>query len=167
MVLADAKFEIEQILTRYCVAVDRCDLEMLKSVFWPDATTDYGMGLFNAHIMAEGLIPSLMDMEMTHHSVSNFLIHFDQDVLAAKVQTYCTAFHLIEADGQRLEMEVGGRYLDQLEKRDGSWRIASRLYVMDWNRNGPSTAQWNDGLYRQLANRGTRAPEDPYYAFIK
>jgi hypothetical protein len=163
---AEAKFEIEQVLVRYCAAVDRCDLELLKSGFWPDAIADYGMGKFNAHIFAEGLVPSLEQMRMTHHAVSNILVDFDDAALRAKVQTYCTAFHLVGAEDALIEMEVGGRYLDAFEKRDGVWKIASRLYVMDWNRNGPSTAQWSEGLYGQLSRRGCRGQADPYYDFI-
>ncbi len=40
------------------------------------------------------------------------------------------------------EMVVAGRYLNRLEHRDSEWRIAERLYVMDWNRNIASTRQW-------------------------
>lgn len=164
---ADAKFDIEQALARYCHGVDRCDVDILKSAFWADATADYGSGESNAHVFAEGLIPALLSMQLTHHSISNILIQFDDNVTNAKVQTYCNAFHLTEVEGQMVEMEVGGRYLDQFEKRAGEWRIASRLYVMDWNRNGPSTANWTTGLYAQLSHRGGRGVTDPFYAFMK
>jgi hypothetical protein len=163
---ADAKFEIEQILVRYCVAVDRCDLDMLQSAFWPDAVADYGMGELNAQVFAAGLIPSLQSMRLTHHSLSNILVHFADDLRSAKVQTYCTAFHLAEAEGGLQEMVVGGRYLDRFENRDGEWKIASRLYVMDWNRNTPSTALWTEGLYARLTRRGCRGDQDPYYSFM-
>ncbi len=164
--LADAKFEIEQVLVRYCHGVDRCDLAALKTVFWPDARADYGMGSVNAHAFVEGLIPSLLSMRLTQHFVSNRLVQFNSDVSVAQVQSYCAAFHLVGEDGAVTEMEVGGRYLDQMEKRHGEWRIADRHYVMDWNRNGPSTAQWDQGLYAQLSRRGARAPADPFYGFV-
>jgi ketosteroid isomerase-like protein len=164
--LADAKFEIEQVLVRYCHAVDRCDLKALKSVFWPDAIADYGMGSANAHAFAEGLIPSLLSMLLTQHFVSNLMVQFNDDVTVAQVQSYCAAFHLVGEEGAWTEMEVGGRYLDRMEKRDGEWRIADRQYVMDWNRNGPATALWDQGLYAQLSRRGARAPDDPYYGFV-
>ena len=45
---------------------------------------------------------------------------------------------------------VGGRYLDRFERRDGQWKIAHRLYVMDWNINGASTAEWQHGLFGRL-----------------
>lgn len=62
-------------------------------------------------------------------------------------------------------MVVGGRYLDRLVRRDGGWLIAERLYVMDWNRQGPSTMQDSGGMYDMLARRGRRWPDDPSYAW--
>ena len=61
------------------------------------------------------------------------------------------------------EMEVGGRYLDRFEKRDGEWRIARRRYVLDWSRNGASTAQWDGPMYGNLKRHGARRPDDPSY----
>jgi hypothetical protein len=31
----------------------------------------------------------------------------------------------------------GGRYLDELEKRDGEWRISKRSYIADWIHHFP------------------------------
>jgi hypothetical protein len=61
-------------------------------------------------------------------------------------------------------MIVGGRYIDNLEKRGDEWRILHRLYVMDWNQNSKSTAEWNEGLYGQLKTRGKKFPKDPFYS---
>ena len=66
----------------------------------------------------------------------------------------------------KMEMVVGGRYLDRLERRGGEWRIAWRTYVMDWNRNVPSTCRWDEGIYARLRNRGARFPDDPLQAFL-
>ena len=60
-------------------------------------------------------------------------------------------------------MTVGGRYLDTLEKRPEGWRIVERLYVMDWNRQGPATMRVEGGLYDVLQRRGGRKPADPLY----
>ncbi len=32
----------------------------------------------------------------------------------------------------------GGRYLDELEKRDGQWRISKRSYIADWIHHFPN-----------------------------
>jgi hypothetical protein len=57
----------------------------------------------------------------------------------------------------------GGRYVDRLEKRDGTWRIALRTVVMDWNRNEPSRAIWREGIFQALSLHGARDRTDAVY----
>ena len=40
---------IREVIHRYCQAVDRCDLEMLKSCYWEDGYDDHGFFAGNAH----------------------------------------------------------------------------------------------------------------------
>jgi hypothetical protein len=152
---------IAHVLTLYSRGIDRCDIETLTSTFWPDGTANYGGNAQNAHDWAAATVAALKTMHRTFHSLSNMLIDLDGDT--ARGETYCTAYHEITGPQGLTEMVVGGRYLDRLEKRGGAWRILHRVYVMDWNRNVPSTAQWNEGIYAGLPNRGGRKPEDPLY----
>jgi hypothetical protein len=161
---SDTAWEINQVLIRYCHSVDRCDLEMLSQVFWQDAEVNYGFGPMSAPSFCEGLIPSLLEMKMTQHRLSNVLIFFDGN--SAKVESYCDAFHLVGPDSDLHEMQVGGRYLDRFERRNCVWKIARRIYVMDWNRNGPSTVSWDGPLYSQLQIRGARRDADPFSAMV-
>jgi len=48
--------EIEQVLAMYCRAIDRMDLELLKSVYHPDGTDDHGSFSGNAHEFAKQII---------------------------------------------------------------------------------------------------------------
>lgn len=154
---------ILDVLARYCRGVDRCDAETLKSAYWPDALDDHGTFNGNAMEFVDGLVPALRGMDRTMHAISNMLIELTGETATA--ETYCHAYHeFSDPDGGKVEMVVGGRYLDRFEKRGGEWRIAHRLYVMDWNRNGPSTAEWEAGIYGQLRTRGGRWPDDPLYA---
>jgi hypothetical protein len=41
---------------------------------------------------------------------------------------------------------VGGRYLDVLEKRDGAWRIASRVMLYDWYQDFGVAIDWSKGV---------------------
>lgn len=151
---------IRCVLHRYSHGVDRADLETLKSVYWPDGTDDHGTFNGNAWEFAEYLIPAISKMEMTLHTVSNINIELDGD--KAKVEAYCVAYHRLGGEDGKTEMVVGGRYLDRFEKRDGEWRIAYRLYCMDWNRNVPSTDGGDEGIYAGLQTRGARFPNDPW-----
>ncbi len=155
------RLAIAEVLTLYSRGIDRCDLETLTATFWPDATAQYGAEPQNAHDWAAATVAALKGMERTFHSLSNMIIALDGDLATA--ETYCTAYHEVRGPGGLTEMVVGGRYLDTLQKRGGVWRILGRLYVMDWNRNVPSTSQWDQGLYATLVNRGARKPDDPFY----
>jgi hypothetical protein len=159
-----AKQKITDVLTRYSRGIDRCDIDTLSAVFWPDATADYGSGRQNARDWARATVAALKGMHRTQHAISNMLIDIHGDT--ARAETYCQAYHEIDGPSGRVEMVVGGRYLDRLERRDGAWRIADRTYVMDWNRNIPSTAQWDEGIYAGLRRRGGRLPDDPLNDFL-
>jgi len=156
-----AKQKITEVLTRYCRGIDRCDLDALLTVFWADAETDYGSGRRNAVDWSAATVGALKGMHRTQHSIGNVLIHLEGE--RASAETYCHAYHELDGPAGRLEMVVGGRYLDRLEHRDGEWRIAERIYVMDWNRNIDSTCQWDEGIYATLKTLGSRKPEDPLY----
>lgn len=158
--LADRE-AIRDVLARYCRAIDRCDVVLLKSVYWDDARDDHGSFCGNAWEFADYVIPALKRMKQTMHQISNVLI--DLNGSEARVETYCVAYHLVPAPNGDTEMTVGGRYLDRFERRDGEWRIADRLYVMDWNQNAPASARWDDGMYAALKTRGLRYPDDPSY----
>lgn len=158
--LAD-RLAIMDVLSRYARGIDRCDLAVLRDVWWPEAVADYGMGEVNAIAWSDGVVPALAAMRRTQHFLGNMLI--DIDGAAATAETYCRAWHEVDTPAGPEEKEVGGRYLDRLEKRNGDWRIVHRRYVMDWNRNVPSTLQWDGPLYGTLTRRGGRLPDDPLY----
>ena len=44
---------IREILHLHSRALDRCEAEWLKSVYWPDAVVDYGGFMGKAHVFAE------------------------------------------------------------------------------------------------------------------
>lgn len=155
------RLAIADVMARYTRGIDRCDLAALQSVWWPGATADYGDGVVDALAWSETTVAALAALTRTQHFIGNLLVDIDGD--SATAECYCRAYHEAAGPDGPTEFEVAGRYLDQLERRDGEWRIAHRRYVMDWNRNGPSTAQWDDGLYARLTRRGARFPADPLY----
>jgi hypothetical protein len=159
--IVHAHQRIQQAITRYCHGVDRCDLEMLKSAFWEDGMSDYGMGKMPNNSFCEMLLPAVSQMKLTQHRASNILIEIDGN--CAKVQTYCVAFHLIGSPDDEQEMEVGGRYLDEFEERNDEWLIKNRVYVMDWNRNVASSMTLEGDIYASLTHIGKRKPDDPFY----
>ncbi len=160
--LAD-RLAIAETLALYCRGIDRCDPEQLAAVFAPDAMIDYGDGAKPIAETIPGLIAGLCAMRLTQHNISNTVIRITGEW--AKAETHCVALHLIPSPDGEIELTVGGRYLDRLVRRDGRWRIAERLYVMDWNRTAPATMQMAGGLFDTLQRRGARAGDDPSTAW--
>lgn len=152
---------IMDVLARYARGIDRCDLATLNGVWAEGATADFGNGSGDARAWSAATVEALRGMLRTQHMLGQMLIEIDGD--SASAETYCQAYHEVETPDGRIEMVVGGRYLDALARTSHGWRITHRGYVMDWNRNMPSTAVWDGPLYGTLARVGQRAPFDALY----
>jgi SnoaL-like domain len=157
------RLAIAETLALYCRGIDRCDAAQLAAVFTPDARIDYGDGAKTPAETIPGLMAGLGAMRLTQHNIANTVIRFAETT--AQAETHCVAFHLIPAPDGDIELVVGGRYLDRLEKHAGRWLIAERRYIMDWNRTAPSTMQTSGGLFDTLQRRGARGVEDPSAAW--
>jgi hypothetical protein len=160
--LAD-RLAIAETLALYCRGIDRCDPQQLAAAFTPDARIDYGDGARPVATVIPGLTAGLGAMRLTQHNIANTVMRIAGD--SAKAETNCTAFHLMPSPEGEIEVTVGGRYLDRLEKHEGRWLIAERLYVMDWNRTAPSTMELEGGLLDGLQRRGARGGDDPAAAW--
>lgn len=125
--------EIRDVLARYCRAADRCDAELLAELYHPDATEDHSGHVGPAKEFRAAVIPRLHDTwDRTQHVLGSSLIEVDGDV--AHVETYVVAHHVRRPDerGRVEKWELGARYVDRFERRDGRWRIAHRVLVRDW-----------------------------------
>jgi hypothetical protein len=158
--------QIQHKLATYCRGIDRCDAQVLKSAYWPDAYEDHGLFQGKAWDFADFIVPLLKGMRLTIHQISNVFIELDG--AKANVETYVMAYHLMD-DPQKgaVELIVGGRYLDKFERRAQEWRIADRLFVLDWNQTQPATGDWNSGLVAQLKTRGSHDGNDPSYGYFR
>lgn len=176
--------QIYHVLTSYCRALDRCDVELMKAVYWPDGYDDHGVFAGNAQEFAEFIIRGIQEwFEVTQHTISNVHMELEGDVAHTEAylfayhkvagtpqkvgdwfgETYLRKFAGIVAGGGTQDFFYGGRYFDRLEKRDGVWRIAKRTVIMDWNLNQPSTEIRNEGLFKTLQITGRRDRQDPIY----
>jgi hypothetical protein len=157
------RLAIAETLALYCRGIDRCDPQQLAAAFTPDAAIDYGDGARPVAEVIPGLMAGLGAMRVTQHNITNTVMRINGE--RAKAETNCVALHIIPSPEGEIELVVGGRYLDRLEKRGGRWLIAERLYVMDWNRSGPATMALEGGLLGGLQRRGGRGAEDPSAAW--
>ena len=73
------KLECTELVTRVARAIDRCDAELLKTLFHPDATDDHGMFVGTASDFIDWVMPVLATMDRTQHIIGQVLIEVDGD----------------------------------------------------------------------------------------
>ena len=134
-----AKDAITEVLNRFARGADSANLDLIRSVYWPEATDDHGNFSGNAMEFAEHAMGVLKTFRTTMHLLTNVTIDFP-GAHQADVQCCFYAYHehLPGADGApAMVTVVGGRYIDRFEERDGEWRILKRVVTMDWNEHRP------------------------------
>lgn len=130
------KQAIGDVIQRYCRTLDWLDSEGQARCYWPDAHIQYGF--FTGP--AKDFLPVVMETESSlarrWHMLSQPLIHFHSPTRAS---SECYGFFgggRWQDDGSIEGDMIGGRYLDEWEKRPGAdgaeWRISERTYILDW-----------------------------------
>lgn len=148
------EIELRGIAMRYARAIDRRDRELLLSCYHPDATDEHGT-LFSgdARAYADWQPEVMRPFEVTAHYIMNTSYRVAGE--RAQGEIYFVAFHRTLPPAPR-EIVVGGRYLDDYERRAGEWRIARRMLVWDFSREQPVDAQQLEFL-RSLGAQGAGA----------
>jgi len=153
------KQEIHDCIVRYCRGVDRGDVELIRSAFHPDAYDDHGIRKGKPHELAEAQIQMSRHLfKSTTHFICNELVEVQGDV--AYSESYALACHRFERDGKEYDLVTSGRYLDRFERRNGVWKIARRVCVIDWSRTDPVMEEWES---MPSFIHGKRSHADPSY----
>jgi hypothetical protein len=136
---------IQDALHRYCRGVDRRNWELVQSAFHPGATLDQGDFKGKIEAMIATMRQRHAVVEQSAHLLTNILIEFAGPDCAV-VESYFLAFlrnahvppgmraallgRAAPATG-KIDMRSLGRYVDRFERRDGEWRIASRVCIAE------------------------------------
>ena len=146
-------------LMRYCRGVDRMDLELMKSTYWPDSTDDHGRFVGGGYQWCQEAMRSREVLVSCNHHVSNVYSEIERE--RAKRESM---FIVVTTYRDRSPiMMLGGRYRDLCEKRDGEWKILRRICIWDWNQEFEAKPGWHLMRAPEISNWGTFHPEDPVY----
>lgn len=168
-------------LFRYTRGVDRCDLELVRSAYHPDAFDDHGGYQGDVDGFLAWVEPTVMKtFDCTMHKLGNVLITVDGD--QAFAETYAVAHHVARraedtptagssnssgspgtsgpSGEAATDLVMGVRYLDRLEDRGDGWKIAHRQMSFEWERT------LEIGSQREYPGflRGQRDGSDPVLA---
>jgi ketosteroid isomerase-like protein len=141
---------IRDVHLRYCHGVDRRDWDLVRSCYHEDAV-DYH-GPYNGGV--EGFVAWGAEVcetiEIPQHLTGNQLVEIDGDT--AWHEAYTTAFHRFKSTDTDPAMHwwLRVRYYDRMERRDGEWRIAERMVILDGQWRAPVEdlpGEWLWGKY--------------------
>jgi hypothetical protein len=152
--------DILDCLIRFSRGIDRFDRELFLSAFHSDAIIDAGEFVGGP----EALYAWASDLHergqsSTHHNLLNHSCEIDGDL--AHTETY---YLFAARNRDQTNWLAGGRYIDRLERRGGTWRIALRCNAVEWSGTLPATALPFEHV-GDLHSNGvpSRSREDPSY----
>ena len=119
---------------RYARAVDARDYDALASLFHPDAIVDGLRGTAGITEYLATLRDTPASYERSMHVLGDPLIGFAPGAGRASLDTYAVVYQVGSLREGGADMTLGMRYLDEVEKRDGVWRILHRRTAMLWSR---------------------------------
>ncbi len=138
--------KIRACLARLARGEDRRDADALRACFWPDSTFDYAMykGAFAEYLA--WVVPGADVILDTTHVLGQSVIELDG--AKAKAETHVISYHRVDMGAEAGEHDtcIGGRYLDELERRDGKWAIKHRTMLYDWHQDWGKSADWSQGI---------------------
>ena len=137
------KTAIQEVITRYFQALDRCVADQVRSCFTDDVKAFYDgrpplLGI--EHMMASmNTFQKLASGERlaSTHFMGNLNVHvLDGD--RAETETYAIAFLVLPGKPERVAMR-SLRYLDRLRRVNDEWRISERRHTLDWATESSTT----------------------------
>jgi|SRR6185437_11759752 len=121
--------DILDCLIRFSRGMDRFDRDLFLSAFHPDAVIAAGPfvgGPVDLYDWASRLHEQ--GQSATHHNLLNHTCDIDGD--SAHTETY---YLFVGRNRDETNWIAGGRYIDRLERRKGTWKIALRTNAIEWS----------------------------------
>lgn len=119
---------------RYSRAIDARDIDAVAELFDPAGSVDGARGAASVPDYLENMRTAPRVFEQSMHVLGDPLIEHEPDADTARLDTYAVVYQLdrVESGG---DMVLGIRYLDDVIRVDGEWRIHHRQAVMLWTRD--------------------------------
>jgi SnoaL-like domain len=133
------RIEIQDLLVRYCYAVDDRDWEAYRNVFTTEAVLDdtvTGGIRSNVEEHVAFMKKALSKILISQHAISTVLLDISGDQAAARVHCSCPMVVDVGA-GKRQVFFQGLWYRDRLVRTTEGWRISELVEEGYWNHNVP------------------------------
>ena len=152
--------DILDCLIRFCRGMDRFDRELFLSAFHADAIVAAGPFVGGPEALYDWASKlHEQGQSATHHNMLNHSCDLDGDV--AHTESY---YLFVGRNRDDTNWIAGGRYIDRLERRDGSWKIALRTNAIEWSGMVPTLPiPFAEVPDIHVNGAPSRSKEDPSY----
>lgn len=118
--------DIWQALMRWARGVDRFDRDLTLSAYFDDAIEDHGQYIGDADGFFAWVTRTMAGFVSTQHALSTHYCEIEGD------DAHCeTCFSFTGVAPQPPHLFSVGRYIDHFQRRDGEWRIANRVTIIE------------------------------------
>jgi ketosteroid isomerase-like protein len=156
-------YEITQLMADYVHACDRCDAVSMADVYAEDSWDQHGTLNAPGKEFAHEITKRGMESTTTlSHTLGQTLVKVDGDTAGAETY-FIVVMNTPQENGGEICHQMGGRYVDKLERIDGRWLIKHRVVVRDWSVSIPVEHNWYAGSGMA---EGQRSNADASYAVL-
>lgn len=157
-------YRISKLVAQYCHGCDRAQEQLIASAYAENGTDAHGLYQGTGKAFAETVIRERQSRGHTmSHQLGQTLIDLQGD--RAGAETYFIAvIRSRRKNGSDWLDQLGGRYVDKLERLDGCWKIEARVVVRDWSISLPIR---NDDLAGVGFAAGRSDLDDPGAAILR
>lgn len=135
--------EIRQLLATYCHGCDRGDEVEMASTYCATSWDDHGPRKMDGRRFSiETVEESARTTKLVSHQLGQSLIRVTGDEAGAETYFIATVVYPAKDGGPEVLNQLGGRYVDNLAREDGAWKIRKRLCVREWSCSQPIESDW-------------------------
>jgi hypothetical protein len=128
---------LRQLPQRYARAVDQRDVDALAELFHPDGRVAGARGAATVPDYLDQFRSAAPGFRSSMHLLGEPLVELTPGATTARMDTYAVVHQLERVDELGDDLVLGIRYVDELARDDGVWRILDRTSVILWSRVVP------------------------------
>jgi hypothetical protein len=118
--------EIWRVMQRYARGLDRLDNELARSCYWDDAIEDHGSYVGRPDDFIQWADGTTLAFKSTQHGILNHSCDLQGD------DAYCETYYIFTSVADKApHLMSTGRYVDHFQRRNGEWRIANRVCIVE------------------------------------
>jgi hypothetical protein len=127
---------IHQVMLRYARGLDRLDNELARSCYWDEAIEDHGQFVGTPDDFLKYADGTTLMFEAVQHGLLNHFCDLQGE------EAFCETYYQFTGvtAGEAPNFVSTGRYVDHFRKRNGEWRIANRVTLVESQMDVPKAA---------------------------